>query len=59
MAVLHDLQLAAEMADELVLMHQGQLVARGCPEEVSTAKRVADVFGVRLVPTNLPRIRGS
>jgi iron complex transport system ATP-binding protein len=54
LAVLHDLQLAAGIGDELVLMHEGRLVARGTPEDVLTPRRIAEVFGVRLLPKALP-----
>jgi ABC-type cobalamin/Fe3+-siderophores transport system ATPase subunit len=33
--------------DQLVLLHNGKVVASGTPEDVLTADRVADVFGVR------------
>jgi len=53
-AVLHDLQLAAGMGDDLVLMHGGRLVTRGRPETVLTPALLADVFGVSLIPSTLP-----
>jgi iron complex transport system ATP-binding protein len=53
-AVLHDLQLAAGMGDDLVLMYGGRLVTRGRPETVLTPAMLADVFGVSLLPSVLP-----
>jgi iron complex transport system ATP-binding protein len=53
-AVLHDLQFAAGIGDDLVLMHGGRLVMRGRPETVLTPARLADVFGVSLIPSALP-----
>ena len=53
-AVLHDLQLAAGMADDLVLMQGGLVVARGRPEAVLTPALLAEVFGVDLIPSALP-----
>jgi iron complex transport system ATP-binding protein len=53
-AVLHDLQLAAGMADDLVLMQGGLVVARGRPEAVLTPALLAEVFGVDLIPPALP-----
>jgi iron complex transport system ATP-binding protein len=53
-AVLHDLQLAAGMGDDLVLLKAGRLVSRGAPEAVLTAARLAEVFGVTLIPSVLP-----
>ncbi|MCK0753827.1 ABC transporter ATP-binding protein [Chromohalobacter japonicus] len=42
--VLHDLNLAAAYADQLVMMHEGQIVTRGTPEEVFTATNLKHVF---------------
>ncbi len=53
-AVLHDLQLAASMGDELILMHAGRLVTRGKPDAVLTPARLAEVFGVSLMLPLLP-----
>ena len=44
---IHDLNLAASYCDRLHLMNHGQLVASGTPEEVLTAERIAEVFGVK------------
>lgn len=53
-AVLHDLQLAAGFADELVLMHEGRPVTRGKPEAVLTPARLSGIFGVGLTQQHLP-----
>jgi iron complex transport system ATP-binding protein len=53
-AVLHDLQLAAGVGDDLVLLNKGRLVTRGKPETVLTPERLAEVFGVTLVAPSLP-----
>lgn len=53
-AVLHDLQLAADAGDELVLLREGRLVARGKPHAVLSSSRLLDVFGVRLTQSRLP-----
>lgn len=42
--VLHDLNLAAAYADQLVMMREGQIVTRGAPEEVFTATNLKHVF---------------
>lgn len=44
LAVLHDLNLAALYADELVLLKRGAIQASGAPEEVLTADTLAEVF---------------
>ncbi|MGO4707331.1 heme ABC transporter ATP-binding protein [Microvirga sp. 2MCAF38] len=47
-AILHDLQLAASVGDELVLMKDGAVVASGPADNVLNAALLTDVFGVRL-----------
>jgi ferric hydroxamate transport system ATP-binding protein len=44
--VLHDLDQAAAVADDVVLMKAGRVHACGSPEEVVTEAHLADVFGV-------------
>ncbi|MBD2747518.1 heme ABC transporter ATP-binding protein [Microvirga sp. BT688] len=53
-AVLHDLQLASGLADELVLLHRGSLVTRGTPDAVLTPATLANVFGIALNADALP-----
>ncbi len=45
-AVLHDLNLAADTCDRLVVLSHGRLVTEGRPGEVLTADRVREVWGV-------------
>ncbi|MGY0499939.1 ABC transporter ATP-binding protein [Nocardia sp. FBN12] len=44
--VLHDLNLAIRYSDELVVMRDGKIVARGKPADIVTAKLLAQVFGL-------------
>ncbi|MFC9983195.1 ABC transporter ATP-binding protein [Microbacterium keratanolyticum] len=44
--VLHDLNLAARYADELIAMKDGRVHAAGAPRDVVTADLVHDVFGL-------------
>jgi len=46
-AVLHELNLAARVADRLVAMADGRIVATGTPHEVLTPALLAEVFGLR------------
>lgn len=47
--VSHDLNLAAELADRLLLLGGGRLVALGAPDAVLDARRLENVFGARVV----------
>lgn len=44
LAIFHDLNLAAQFCHELVLLCQGQVFARGRPEEVITATNISAVY---------------
>ncbi|MBL8251718.1 MAG: ABC transporter ATP-binding protein [Candidatus Competibacter sp.] len=44
--VLHDLTLAARFCDELLLLRDGMLVARGAPQAVLSAAHLADTYRV-------------
>lgn len=42
--VLHDLNLAAQYADKILLMKSGRVAAYGTPEEVFTAKNISEAY---------------
>lgn len=44
-AALHDLNLAVQYCDKLVLINKGRVHAQGTPEEVITAANIRDVYG--------------
>lgn len=44
--VVHDLNLAARFADQIVLLNEGRVVATGRPTDVLTADRIEEVFAV-------------
>ncbi|MGP9694171.1 ABC transporter ATP-binding protein [Brachybacterium sp. AOP25-B2-12] len=46
--VLHDLQQSAVIADEIVLLSEGRVVAAGAPADVLTPERLLDVYGVEV-----------
>ncbi|MFJ3496583.1 ABC transporter ATP-binding protein [Streptomyces sp. NPDC086091] len=46
--VLHDLDQAAAVADRVALLHAGRVVADGRPEEVLTAERLTETYGIRI-----------
>lgn len=45
----HDLHLAAALADRVLLMNDGQVVAEGPPRAVLTRENVGNVYGVRSI----------
>lgn len=66
LAALHDINLASEFCDRLLVLQQGRVVADGAPAEVVTPELLARVFGVdawvRVNPATgrphmLPRLR--
>ncbi|MFY8115539.1 MAG: heme ABC transporter ATP-binding protein [Rhabdaerophilum sp.] len=64
MAILHDLNLAACYADDLVVLNRGRIAAQGPVPEILDEALLADVFGVRLaitrqhgLPVILPQAR--
>ena len=50
-AAMHDLTLAAQYADRLLLLGQGRVIAEGTPEQVLTEAALAEHYGaaVRVV----------
>lgn len=44
--ITHDLNLASEFADEMLMLKGGTVFAEGTPKEVLTAENVREVFGV-------------
>lgn len=49
--VLHDLSLALEYADELLLMQRGTMVEAGSPDAIYTSGALEAVFGIRVERT--------
>ena len=47
--ITHDLNLAAEFADEILMLKDGKVAAYGEPREVLTAENIEDVFGVKVL----------
>ena len=47
--VVHDLALAARFADQLIVLHQGAVLAAGSPAQVMTPEHVRAAFGVEPV----------
>jgi iron complex transport system ATP-binding protein len=47
--ITHDLNLAAAFADEVIMLKDGQIAAKGTPEEVLTADNIKRIFGVEVL----------
>jgi len=45
---LHDLPLAAQFADRIWIMHQGNIIADGSPKDVLNMENLKTVFGIKL-----------
>jgi iron complex transport system ATP-binding protein len=52
--VLHDLNLAAQYADAIAVLHEGELRACGAPEDVIDEALLTDVFGVPMRVLSAP-----
>ena len=50
--VLHELNLAARVADYLIAMKDGQIVSRGSAHEVLTSRNLNDIFGLKAEVTD-------
>jgi len=52
--VMHDLNLAAQYCDHMLLLHQGRLLADGSPQQVITAQRVRQAYGAEVTVKSHP-----
>jgi iron complex transport system ATP-binding protein len=48
-AVLHDINLAAQFADEILMLRGGKIIKKGHPKEVLTTENIRDVFDIEAV----------
>jgi len=55
LVVLHEVALAARIADRLIWMKNGQIIADGTPEETLNSQAMEDVYGVKAHVSNDPR----
>jgi iron complex transport system ATP-binding protein len=53
-AVLHDINLAIQYADQLLFMKEGRLVKKGKPADIITAELVKEVFNIPVVIVEHP-----
>ena len=47
--ITHDLNLASEFADEIILLKNGAILSKGAPETVLTAENLQQVFNVKVL----------
>jgi iron complex transport system ATP-binding protein len=47
--ITHDLNLASEFADEIILLKNGAILAKGTAKEVLTEENIQEVFGVKVL----------
>jgi iron complex transport system ATP-binding protein len=52
--VIHDLNLASEYCDRLILVNHGKIHMQGTPEEVLTFQNIEDVYQTVVVTQNNP-----
>ncbi len=45
-AILHDLNLAAQFGDQLLLLHKGRLTAQGSPKNLLQPNRIRETYGI-------------
>ncbi|MCK4475183.1 MAG: ABC transporter ATP-binding protein [Methanophagales archaeon] len=48
-AVIHDLNLAAQYCDRLILLHEGEIISTGSQQEVLTAENIKNTFGADVI----------
>jgi iron complex transport system ATP-binding protein len=53
-AILHDLNLAAQFCEQLIMLHQGKIFAAGLPEKVLTAENIKAVYQTEVLVIRHP-----
>ena len=46
--VLHDINMAARLCDEILALRNGTLIVQGAPEAIMTAEVLADIYGIAM-----------
>lgn len=59
LASFHDLNLAASVCDELIVINEGEVVEAGKPQQVITEKMLSNVFGVCAQVSTHPQSRDT
>ncbi len=53
-AIFHDLNLASQYSERLILLHHGKIYAAGAPEEVLTPGNIREVYGAEVLVVRHP-----
>lgn len=56
LVILHDLNLAAQFADKIIILSEGEIGALGSPREVLTEENILNFFGHKVIVSNHPEI---
>ena len=54
LAILHDINLAAQFADEIIMMRKGSIIVQGSPEKVLTPSIIERVYDVNAIVNKHP-----
>lgn len=55
--ITHDLNLASEFADQIIMLKNGRIAAKGSPDQVFTKENIRNVFGVDVLMDENPASR--
>ncbi len=55
LAVLHDINLAAQFADEIIIMKKGKMISRGKPQDIIIQKHIRQAFAIEVEVLHNPR----
>jgi iron complex transport system ATP-binding protein len=55
--ITHDLNLASEFADQILMLKDGRIAAAGGPSEVLNADNIKEIFGVKVLLDENPASR--
>jgi ABC-type cobalamin/Fe3+-siderophores transport system ATPase subunit len=55
--ITHDLNLASEFADQIMMLKDGRIVANGDPADVLSAENIREIFGVKVLLDENPASR--
>jgi iron complex transport system ATP-binding protein len=47
-AVLHDLNLAAQYSDQIILLNEGRIISQGTPEQVLTEVNIETAYNMKV-----------